>query len=120
MISTYEALDFFFFSHGGAGAPVDKLLFLTSRTQWKTQESAVLVSSEAGTLEFWCLYGANRPMGMYLNITCCYASRRIAHSLKQSSLANEQGILYRLANLTLNFNWKKFVRRAPGQFPLVL
>lgn len=48
-----------------AGAPVDKLLFLTSRAQWKTQESAVLVSSEAGVLEFWCLYGATRPMGRY-------------------------------------------------------
>lgn len=47
------------------GAPVDKLLFLKSRAQWRTQESAVLVSSEAGTLEFWCFYGANRPMGRY-------------------------------------------------------
>lgn len=57
-----------FFSQNSCGAPVDKLLFLTSRAQWRTQESAVLVSSEAGTLEFWCFYGANRPMGMYLNI----------------------------------------------------
>lgn len=65
MISVYEALDLSFCSQGCAGAPVDKLLFLTSRAQWKTQESAVLVSSEAGVLEFWCLYGATRPMGMY-------------------------------------------------------
>ena len=62
--SVFEALDFFFCSQSCAGSPVDKLLFLTSRAQWKTQESAVLVSSEAGTLEFWCLYGVNRPMGM--------------------------------------------------------
>lgn len=51
--------------HNNAGSPVDKLLFLTSRAQWKTQESAILVSSEAGTLEFWCLYGPNRPMGRF-------------------------------------------------------
>ena len=75
VISVHKALDFFSCSQGCAGSPVDKLLFLTSRAQWKTQESAVLVSSEAGTLEFWCLYGANRPMGMYLNIAWCYASR---------------------------------------------
>lgn len=53
-----------FFVHSGSGLPVDKLLFLTSRAHWKTQESAVLVSSEAGYLEFWCLYHANEPMGM--------------------------------------------------------
>lgn len=49
-----------------AGCPVDRLLFLKSRAQWKTQESAILVSSEAGSLEFWCLYGADRPMGTFL------------------------------------------------------
>lgn len=74
VISVHKAL-FFSCSQGCAGSPVDMLLFLTSRAQWKTQESAVLVSSEAGTLEFWCLYGTNRPMGMYLNIAWCYASR---------------------------------------------
>ena len=45
---------------------MDKLLFLTSRAHWKNQESAVLVSSEAGYLEFWCLYRVNEPMGMYV------------------------------------------------------
>ncbi|XP_029193047.2 WD repeat-containing protein on Y chromosome-like isoform X1 [Acropora millepora] len=48
-----------------SGLPVDKLLFLTSRAHWKTQESAVLISSEAGYLEFWCLYRANEPMGRF-------------------------------------------------------
>lgn len=51
------------------GSPVDKLLFLTSRAQWKSQESAILVSSEAGMLEFWCLYGPNRPMGRFTAAT---------------------------------------------------
>ena len=83
VISVYETLDLFFCSQGCTGAPVDKLLFLKSRAQWKTQESAVLVSSEAGTLEFWCLYGANRPMGMYANMTC-YSSHRITLGSKQS------------------------------------
>ncbi|XP_048575994.1 WD repeat-containing protein on Y chromosome isoform X3 [Nematostella vectensis] len=49
----------------GGCLPVDTLLFLSSRAQWKTQDSAILVSSESGSLEFWCLYGAARPMGMF-------------------------------------------------------
>ena len=49
----------------GPGSPVDKLLFLTMRSQWKSQESAILVSSEAGILEFWCVYGTSRPMGRF-------------------------------------------------------
>ena len=105
----YKVLDFFFCSHGCAGAPVDKLLFLTSRAQWKTQESAVLVSSEACTLEFWCLYGANRPMGMYLNTKCYYASRRIAHGSNNLLLFWLTSEIYCIDSvLTFNFNWNKF------------
>ncbi|KAK3705152.1 hypothetical protein QZH41_003758 [Actinostola sp. cb2023] len=44
-------------------SPVDRLLFLTTRAQNKAQESATLVSSENGILEFWCLYGTAKPMG---------------------------------------------------------
>lgn len=57
--------DRYSYRSSSGGLPVDKLLFLTSRAHWKNQESAVLVSSEAGYLEFWCLYRVNEPMGRF-------------------------------------------------------
>ncbi|XP_020912310.1 WD repeat-containing protein on Y chromosome isoform X2 [Exaiptasia diaphana] len=46
-------------------SPIDKLLFLTTRAQNRAQESATLISSESGVLEFWCLYGTAKPMGRF-------------------------------------------------------
>ncbi|XP_031555888.1 WD repeat-containing protein on Y chromosome-like [Actinia tenebrosa] len=48
-----------------AFSAVDRLMFLTARAQSKAQESATLISSENGNLEFWCLYGTAKPMGTF-------------------------------------------------------
>jgi len=56
-------------------SPIDKLLFLTTRAQNRAQESATLISSENGVLEFWCLYGAAKPMGK-LSMNEQYAMRK--------------------------------------------
>ena len=43
--------------------PVDNVLFLTNRSY---QESAVLVTTEAGKIEFWPVFGVTKPSGMIL------------------------------------------------------
>ena len=43
--------------------PIDTLLFLEARAQTKEHDDAILVSSQAGTLEFWGMYGQLRPKG---------------------------------------------------------
>eukprot|EP00057_Strongylocentrotus_purpuratus_P002746 XP_003725163.1 PREDICTED: WD repeat-containing protein on Y chromosome [Strongylocentrotus purpuratus] len=45
---------------GFSQAPVEKLLFLASRLSGGMSDSAVLVSSEAGHLHFWAIYGQKR------------------------------------------------------------
>ena len=49
-------------------APVDKLLFLQRRVQNQLSTSAILVSSEAGQLHFWSLYGRHRHIGAKLRV----------------------------------------------------
>ncbi|XP_072043758.1 LOW QUALITY PROTEIN: cilia- and flagella-associated protein 337-like [Amphiura filiformis] len=46
-------------------APVDKVLFLQSRLSKGLNESAVLVSSEAGYLHFWSLHGRDHHKGSF-------------------------------------------------------
>ncbi|XP_041474209.1 WD repeat-containing protein on Y chromosome-like [Lytechinus variegatus] len=45
---------------GFSQPPVEKLLFLSSRLSGGMSDSAVLVSSEAGHLHFWAIYGQKR------------------------------------------------------------
>ncbi|XP_072168406.1 cilia- and flagella-associated protein 337-like [Diadema setosum] len=45
---------------GFSQAPVDKLLFLSSRLSRGITDSSVLVSSEAGKLHFWAVYGQHK------------------------------------------------------------
>lgn len=45
-------------------APVDKLLFLVSRAKNKQTDSAILISSEAGSLRWWSIYGKQQEMGI--------------------------------------------------------
>ena len=45
------------------GTPIDTVLFFERRANMKYQESAILVSSQSGVLEFWSLFGPLRPRG---------------------------------------------------------
>ncbi|XP_033741857.1 WD repeat-containing protein on Y chromosome-like isoform X2 [Pecten maximus] len=49
----------------GQPVPVDKLLFLQARCVGRTLEAAMLVSSEAGYLHWWCLFTAKHEMGYF-------------------------------------------------------
>ncbi|XP_070580974.1 cilia- and flagella-associated protein 337-like [Ptychodera flava] len=49
----------------GFTAPVDKLLFLQQRISQGQTEAAVLLSSEAGFLHFWSVYGKQHDMGFF-------------------------------------------------------
>ncbi|CAH1794020.1 unnamed protein product [Owenia fusiformis] len=49
----------------GQPAPVDKLLFLAGRASSKRVESATLISSEAGTLFWWCIFGQKHELGSF-------------------------------------------------------
>ncbi|KAL5017844.1 hypothetical protein ScPMuIL_003566 [Solemya velum] len=49
----------------GQVAPVDKLLFLKARANVKNPDSAILVSSGGGWLQWWCLYGAKNELGCF-------------------------------------------------------
>ncbi|XP_077980125.1 cilia- and flagella-associated protein 337-like [Glandiceps talaboti] len=49
----------------GFTAPVDKLLFLRHRSTQNIQDCAVLISSEAGYLHFWSIYGKQHDMGFF-------------------------------------------------------
>ncbi|XP_069124684.1 cilia- and flagella-associated protein 337-like isoform X2 [Argopecten irradians] len=49
----------------GQPVPVDKLLFLRSRCVGRGLEVAMLVSSEAGYLRWWCLFTAKHEMGYF-------------------------------------------------------
>ncbi|BFZ18007.1 hypothetical protein BsWGS_21047 [Bradybaena similaris] len=49
----------------GQTAPVDKLHFLKTRAAVRFTESAVLISSEAGTLRWWNIYSVNKEMGCF-------------------------------------------------------
>lgn len=42
-----------------AAVPIDKLVFLTQRVDRKLAEAAVLVSSQAGVLKFWSIFGTS-------------------------------------------------------------
>ena len=44
-------------------SPVDKLLFLPNRLTSKTSDAAMLISSEAGYLHWWALFGAKHEVG---------------------------------------------------------
>ncbi len=44
-------------------APVDKLLFLNARAKVRRTEAAILISSEAGNLHWWSMYGKKRELG---------------------------------------------------------
>jgi hypothetical protein len=44
-------------------APVDRLLFLRARATVKQTESAFLLSSEAGIIRWWGLYGGRKELG---------------------------------------------------------
>lgn len=59
--------------------PVQNVLFLTNRSY---QESAVLVTTEAGKIEFWPVFGVTRPSGknlgdliIRLGMNGCYMAR---------------------------------------------
>lgn len=47
------------------GTPIDAILFFERRANLKYQESAILVSSQCGILEFWSMFGPLRPRGDY-------------------------------------------------------
>ncbi|XP_048762594.2 WD repeat-containing protein on Y chromosome-like isoform X3 [Ostrea edulis] len=49
----------------GQPSPVDKLLFLPSRITSKTSDAAMLISSEAGYLHWWALFGAKHEVGYF-------------------------------------------------------
>lgn len=51
-------------------SPVDKLLFLPSRLTSKTSDAAMLISSEAGYLHWWALFGAKHEVGESLSHSC--------------------------------------------------
>lgn len=68
----HEQLSFFIFfcafpprpkQENGRGVPVDALLFFETRARMKDQDSAILVSSQGGVLEFWSMFGPLRPRG---------------------------------------------------------
>src|ERR1700733_6743534 len=44
-------------------APVDKLLFLLARAEARQTEAAILVSSEAGILRWWSVFGRKPELG---------------------------------------------------------
>nr|XP_006814770.1 PREDICTED: WD repeat-containing protein 49-like [Saccoglossus kowalevskii] len=54
----------------GFTAPVDKLLFLQHRVTQGQTDSAVLISSEAGYLHFWSVYGSQQDMGFFYASDC--------------------------------------------------
>jgi hypothetical protein len=45
-------------------APVDKVIFLHVRTKCKRTEAAILVSSEAGVLRWWSIFGVKKELGI--------------------------------------------------------
>nr|XP_022317228.1 WD repeat-containing protein on Y chromosome-like isoform X7 [Crassostrea virginica] len=49
----------------GQPSPVDKLLFLPTRLTSKTSDAAMLISSEAGYLHWWALFGAKHEVGYF-------------------------------------------------------
>ena len=44
--------------------PVDKVIFLTSRIDKKLTESATLISSQAGQVKLWSVFGTKNFLGM--------------------------------------------------------
>lgn len=46
-------------------APVDKVLFLKTRVPFRQSDGAQLVSSEAGNIFWWSLYGTKQQIGQY-------------------------------------------------------
>lgn len=46
-------------------APVDKLMFLLARAEARQTEAAILVSSEAGILRWWSVFGRNPELGHF-------------------------------------------------------
>ena len=52
------------------GTPVDAILFLERRANMKYSDSAILVSSQSGVLEFWSMFGPLRPRGTSCYKTC--------------------------------------------------
>ncbi|KAK3091715.1 hypothetical protein FSP39_022107 [Pinctada imbricata] len=49
----------------GQPAPVEKLLFLPKRLSSRISDGAMLISSEAGYLKWWCLFGAKKEVGYF-------------------------------------------------------
>ncbi|XP_028395533.1 WD repeat-containing protein on Y chromosome-like [Dendronephthya gigantea] len=47
------------------GSPVDGILFFERRANMKCQDSAILVSSQSGVLEFWSMFGPLKPRGSF-------------------------------------------------------
>ncbi|CAH1274614.1 EFCAB8 [Branchiostoma lanceolatum] len=45
--------------------PVDQLLFLPKRATGRPSDCAILISSEAGTINWWCIYGTKHHMGYF-------------------------------------------------------
>ncbi|XP_063446060.1 WD repeat-containing protein on Y chromosome-like isoform X2 [Mytilus trossulus] len=49
----------------GQSAPVDKVLFLKTRVPFRQSDGAQLVSSEAGNIFWWSLYGTKQQIGYF-------------------------------------------------------
>eukprot|EP00058_Branchiostoma_floridae_P018136 XP_002603625.1 hypothetical protein BRAFLDRAFT_126931 [Branchiostoma floridae] len=51
--------------HSRNPTPVDQLLFLPKRAAGRPSDCALLISSEAGTINWWCIYGTKHHMGYF-------------------------------------------------------
>ncbi|KAI8506660.1 hypothetical protein Bbelb_160870 [Branchiostoma belcheri] len=51
--------------HSRGPTPVDQLLFLSKRAAGRPSDCGILISSEAGTINWWCIYGTKHHMGYF-------------------------------------------------------